>query len=258
MEPRYDVNEVEARIYGAWEQSGLFNPDVCVEKGFAKPDAEIFSIILPPPNVTGELHIGHAAMLAIEDSMVRYNRMRGRRTLWVPGTDHAAIATQSRVEKEIAKTEKKNRHDIGREEFLKRVREYAQKSHDYIVKQVKRMGASLDWSREAYTLDATRERAVRTAFKKLHDLGLIYLGDRVVNWDPKGQTVISDDEVVYEERSAKLYTFRYSKDFPIAISTTRPETKVGDTAVAVHPSDERYKQYVGREFTVDFLATLSL
>ena len=185
--------------------------------------------------------------------MVRYNRMRGRRTLWVPGTDHAAIATQSRVEKEIAKTEKKNRHDIGREEFLKRVREYAQKSHDYIVKQVKRMGASLDWSREAYTLDATRERAVRTAFKKLHDLGLIYRGDRVVNWDPKGQTVISDDEVVYEERSAKLYTFRYSKDFPIAISTTRPETKVGDTAVAVHPSDERYKQYVGREFTVDFL-----
>ena len=253
MEPRYDVQSVEARIYAAWEESGLFNPDVAVQKGFTKADAEVFSIVLPPPNVTGELHIGHAAMLAIEDIMVRYNRMRGRRTLWVPGTDHAAIATQSRVEKQIAKDEKKSRHDLGREEFLKRVRAYAQESHDTIVKQVKRMGASLDWSREAYTLDVARERAVRTAFKKMHDLGLIYRGDRVVNWDPKGQTVISDDEVVYEERAAKLYTFRYAKDFPIAISTTRPETKVGDTAVAVHPSDERYKQFVGQEFKIDFL-----
>jgi valyl-tRNA synthetase len=255
MEPRYDIKEVEARVYASWEKSGLFNPDVCIEKGFTAPDAEIFSIILPPPNVTGELHMGHASMIAIEDIMVRFNRMRGKRTLWVPGTDHAAIATQSKVEKQIAKDEKKNRHDLGREEFLKRVRDFAQTSHDYIVKQIKRMGASLDWSREAYTLDATRERAVRTAFKNMHDLGLIYRGNRVVNWDPKGQTVISDDEVVYEERAAKLYTFRYAKDFPIAISTTRPETKVGDTAVAVHPSDERYAQFVGKEFSVDFLGT---
>ncbi len=255
MEPRYDINEVEARIYAVWEKSGLFNPDVCIEKGVVAGGAEVFSIILPPPNVTGELHMGHAAMIAIEDIMVRYNRMRGHRTLWVPGTDHAAIATQSKVEKQIAKEEKKSRHDLGREEFLKRVRAFAQTSHDYIVKQIKRMGASLDWSREAYTLDAPRELAVRTAFKKMHDLGLIYRGNRVVNWDPKGQTVISDDEVIYEERSAKLYTFRYSKDFPIPISTTRPETKVGDTAVAVHPTDERYKQYIGKEFSVDFLGT---
>jgi len=255
MESRYDIKEVEARIYKAWEDSGLFNPDTCIKKGVAASDAEVFSIVLPPPNVTGELHIGHAAMLAIEDIMVRYHRMRGYRTLWIPGTDHAAIATQSKVEKQIAKDEKKNRHDLGREEFLKRVRDYAQASHDYIVKQVKSMGASLDWSREAYTLDAARERAVRTAFKEMHDRGLIYRGNRVVNWDPKGQTVISDDEVVYEERAATLYTFRYAKDFPIAISTTRPETKVGDTAVAVHPSDERYAKFVGQEFSVDFLGT---
>ena len=253
MESRYDINEVEQRICAQWEQSGFFNPDVCVEKGVTARDAEVFSLVLPPPNVTGELHMGHAAMLAIEDIMVRYNRMRGKRTLWIPGTDHAAIATQSKVEKQIAKEEKKNRHDLGREAFLERVRAYAQTSHDYIVKQVKRMGASLDWSREAYTLDAHRERAVRTAFKKMHDLGLIYRGNRVVNWDPKGQTVISDDEVVYEERTAKLYTFRYAKDFPIAISTTRPETKVGDTAVAVHPTDDRYKPFVGKEFSIDFL-----
>jgi valyl-tRNA synthetase len=253
MEPRYDINEVESRIYKAWEDSGLFNPDIAIEKGVTARDAEPFSIILPPPNVTGELHMGHAAMLAIEDIMVRFNRMQGKRTLWVPGTDHAAIATQSKVEKELLKTDKKSRHDLGREEFLRRVNDYAQKSHDFIVRQVKRMGASLDWSRESYTLDTTRERAVRTAFTTMHDLGLIYRGNRVVNWDPKGQTVISDDEIVYEEREAKLYTFRYSKDFPIAVSTTRPETKVGDTAVAVHPADERYKKFVGQEFEVSFV-----
>jgi valyl-tRNA synthetase len=252
MEPRYDVNEVESRIYAAWEKSGLFNPDACVEQGVTKKNAEPFSIILPPPNVTGELHMGHAAMLVIEDIMVRYARMTGKKTLWVPGTDHAAIATQAKVEKMIQKEEKKNRHDLGREEFLRRVNEYARKSHDAIVKQIKRMGASLDWSREAYTLDAARERAVRAAFEKLYDMGLIYRGNRVVNWDPKAQTVISDDEVVYEERKAKFYTFRYAKDFPIPISTTRPETKVGDTAVAVHPSDARYKKFVGKEYDVTF------
>jgi len=246
MEPRYDIGEVESRIEKLWEDSGLFNPDVCIEKGFTKPDAEPFSIVLPPPNVTGTLHIGHAFEDTLQDIAVRYARMRGKRTLWVPGTDHAAIATQSKVEKELLKTEKKSRHDLGREEFLKRVNEFAQASHDTIVRQVKRLGASLDWTREAYTLDERRNLGVRTAFKKMYDLGLIYRGNRVVNWDPKGQTVISDDEVMHEERKAKLYTFRYDKNFPI--STTRLETKFGDTAVAVHPSDERYKQYVGKEF----------
>jgi valyl-tRNA synthetase len=248
MEPRYDINEVESRIEKQWEDSGLFNPDVCVEKGFTKPDAEPFCIVLPPPNVTGTLHIGHAFEDTLQDIAVRYARMRGKRTLWIPGTDHAAIATQAKVEKEILKKEGKNRHDLGREEFLKRVNEFAQASHDTIVRQIKRLGASLDWTREAYTLDDRRNLGVRTAFKKMHDLGLIYRGNRVVNWDPKGQTVISDDEVLHEERKAKLYTFRYDKNFPVAIATTRLETKFGDTAVAVNPFDERYKQYVGKEY----------
>ncbi|MDP2598747.1 MAG: class I tRNA ligase family protein [Candidatus Liptonbacteria bacterium] len=253
MDPRYDIKEVETRIYEAWERSGLFNPDVCVEKGVAKKDAEQFSIVLPPPNVTGSLHLGHAYEDAIQDVIVRFERMRGKRTLWVPSTDHAAIATQAKVEKEILKKEGKSRFDLGREEFLKRVNTFAQQSHDTIIKQVKRMGASLDWSREAYTLDEKRNLAVRTAFRKMYDLGLIYRGNRVINWDPKGQTVISDDEVTHEERKAKFYTFRYSKEFPISISTTRPETKVGDTAVAVHPADPRYKKFVGKEYDLDFV-----
>jgi valyl-tRNA synthetase len=260
MEPRYEHAEVEKKIYKQWEDSGYFDPDTCIEKGATAKNAEAFSIVLPPPNVTGTLHMGHAAMLVIEDIMVRYHRMRGDRTLWIPGTDHAAIATQSKVEKDIVKAEGKNRHDLGREEFLKRVRAFAQESHDTIVDQVKRMGASLDWSREAYTLDAKREVAVRTAFKEMYDVGLIYRGHRVINWDVKGQTTISDDEIVYEERKTKLYTFRYGlladgTKFPIPIATTRLETKFGDTAVAVHPSDERYKQFVGKEFDVDYCGT---
>lgn len=247
----YDPKETEDRIYKIWEESGYFNPDVCIQKGITSEDKEAFSIVLPPPNVTGILHLGHAATLTIEDIMVRYNRMRGKRTLWLPGTDHAAIATQSKVEKLIEKEEGKRKTDLGREEFLKRVNKFAKDSHDTIITQTKKMGASLDWSREAFTLDEKRSLAVRTAFKKMYDDSLIYRGHRIVNWDPKGQTVISDDEIVYEERKAKLYTFKYSKDFPISISTTRPETKVGDTAVAVHPEDPRYKGYVGKTYTVD-------
>jgi len=183
--------------------------------------------------------------------MVRFARMQGKKTLWLPGTDHAAIATQSKVEKMIEKEEGKRKTDLGREEFLKRVNKFAQDSHDTIVSQCKRMGTSLDWSREAFTLDDKRNFAVRTAFKKMYDDGLIYRGHRIVNWDPKGQTVISDDEIVYEERKAKMYTFKYSKDFPISISTTRPETKLGDTAVAVHPEDSRYKEFVGKVYNIE-------
>lgn len=247
----YDPVETEPRLYKNWEDSGLFNPDVCIEKGYTKPDAEAYTIIMPPPNVTGVLHMGHALMITLEDIMIRYNRMDGKRTLWLPGTDHAAIATQSKVEKEISKKEGKTRHDLGREELLKRVEAFAQESHDTIVSQVKAMGASCDWSREAFTLDETRTKAVRTMFKKMYDDGLIYRGHRIVNWDPKGQTTIADDEIVYEERTAKLYTFKYSKDFPISISTTRPETKVGDVAVAVHPDDLRYKDYVGKTYKIE-------
>ncbi len=247
----YNPKETEERIYKLWEDSGFFNPDVCIEKGVTKADAEHFSIVLPPPNVTGNLHTGHALMLVIQDIMIRHARMQGKKTLWLPGTDHAAIATQSKVEKLLEK-EGVRKNDLGREEFLKRVNEFAKNSHDTIVNQCKKMGASLDWSREAFTLDEDRNLAVKTAFKKMYDDGLIYRGHRIVNWDPKGQTVISDDETVVEERKAKLYTFKYGPNFPISISTTRPETKIGDVAVAVHPKDDRYQKYIGKEYNEVF------
>ncbi len=243
----YNPEVTEGGIYKQWEESGFFNPDALPGER-----SEPFTIILPPPNVTGRLHMGHALMLALQDIFIRYKRMRGYKTLWLPGTDHAAIATQSVVEKQIKKEEDKSRHDLGREEMLKRIEKFASESHDTIVSQVKAMGASLDWSREAFTLDKQRSSAVRKVFKDMYDAGLIYRGNRIVNWDPKGQTTISDDEIVYEERASKLYTFRYSKSFPIPVATTRPETKVGDVAVAVNPEDVRYKQYIGQEFELTF------
>lgn len=243
----YDPANTEKRIYELWEKSGFFNPN-----NLPGERKEAFTIMMPPPNVTGVLHMGHALMVTLEDIMIRYKRMQGYKTLWLPGTDHAAIATQSKVEKEIQKKEGKSRHDLGREEMLKRIKEFAQQSHDTIVSQVRTMGASCDWSREAFTLDEKRNLAVNTIFKQMYDDGLIYRGNRIVNWDPKGQTTISDDEIVYEERMSKLYTFKYSADFPISISTSRPETKVGDVAVAVHPDDARYTEYVGKEYDLQF------
>ena len=243
----YNPQETEPKIYQKWLESGFFNPDNLPERHKTP-----YTIMMPPPNVTGILHMGHALMLTTEDIMIRYQRMLGKKTLWLPGTDHAAIATQSRVEKDIYKKEGKNRYDLGREELLKRVEQFAKDSHDTITSQVKILGSSCDWSREAFTLDEKRNLAVRTAFKKMYDDGLIYRGYRIINWDPKGQTTISDDEIVYEERDAKMYTFKYSKDFPISISTTRPETKVGDVAVAVHPEDARYTKYVGKEYDAVF------
>ena len=236
----YSPQENEESLYKKWEESGYFNPDVCIEKGVTQPDAETFSIVLPPPNVTGVLHMGHAAMLAVEDLLVRYHRMLGKRTLWIPGTDSAAIATQSKVEGEIYKKEKKTRHDIGRDELLKRVGEFAEASKDTIIGQTKSMGSSLDWSRYAYTLDETRYKAVMEAFVRMYDAGLIYRGERIVNWDPKGQTTISDDEIVHEERKDKFYYLKYG---PFVIGTSRPETKFGDKYVVMHPDDARYKEY---------------
>jgi valyl-tRNA synthetase len=248
----YDSAAHESKLYAIWEESGFFNPDVCVEKGVTNENAEVFSMVLPPPNVTGELHMGSALMLALEDIMVRHARMSGKKTLWIPGTDSAAIATQARVEKDIQKAEKKTRHDLGREELLKRIDTFVEEKKGTILSQMRSIGASLDWSRYAYTMDEQRYKAVMEAFVRMYNAGLIYRGNRIVNWDPKGQTTISDDEIVYEERKAKLYTFKYSKDFPIAIATTRLETKVGDTAVAVHPDDERYKEFIGKEYDVVF------
>ena len=236
----YDATSTEARIYNAWEESGLFNPDKCVKSGVTKSDAPAYSIVLPPPNVTGRLHMGHALMLAIEDVFVRFKRMCGFRTLWLPGTDHAAIATQVVVEKQIKKEEGKSRHDLGREELLKRIETFAAESHETIVNQLKTMGASLDWSREAFTLDETRSHAVRKVFKDMYDAGLIYRGHRIVNWDPKGQTTISDDEIIYQEERATFYYFKYG---PFTIGTVRPETKFGDKYVVMHPSDPRYAEW---------------
>jgi len=247
----YNAKEREDNISKKWEDSGFYNPDEMIAAGLTSANAETFSIVLPPPNVTGTLHTGHASMLAIEDIMVRYQRMLGKRTLWLPGTDHAAIATQSKVEKILAK-EKIRKHDLGRKKFLERVNEFAQNSHDTIVSQSKKMGASLDWSREAFTLDKKREKAVHAAFKKMYQDDLIYRKERIVNWDPKGQTTISDDEVIREDRKGIMYTFKYSHDFPFPIATTRPETKLGDTAVAVHPDDKRYQEYIGNEYSFNF------
>ncbi|PLX21478.1 valine--tRNA ligase [Candidatus Parcubacteria bacterium] len=240
----YNPKEHEDRIYDMWESTNSFSPD-------SLESDKKFSISMPPPNVTGTLHLGHAAMLAIEDLMIRYRRMQGDKTLWVPGTDHAAIATQAKVEK-ILLEEGTNRHKLGREKFLKRINDFAQESHDTIVNQLKKMGSSCDWSREAFTLDETRTKAVRSVFKLMYDDGLIIRGDRVVNWCPKCHSTLSDDEVEYKAQRAPFYTFKYDKDFPIAVSSTRPETKLGDTAVAVNPKDSRYKELIGKEYNVDF------
>lgn len=242
----YDPKSCEDDIYKKWEESGYFKPEV--NEGADKK----YTIVLPPPNVTGTLHMGHAGMLAYEDVLIRYNRMLGNETLWLPGTDHAAIATQTKVEK-IIKEEGTSRHELGRERFLERVCQFAQDSHDTIVNQCKKMGSSLDWSREAYTLDETREKAVNTVFKMMFDDGLIVRGERVINWCPRCHSTLADDEVEYKENKTKLYYFKYSKDFPITIATTRPETKLGDTAVAVNPKDERYKRLVGKTFELDFV-----
>ncbi len=247
----YNPKEVEDKIYQKWEKSGYFNPDnlPCQAN---KNCRGVFSIVMPPPNVTGTLHIGHAVMLAIEDIMARYHRMRGDKTLWLPGTDHAAIATQNVVEKKLKKEKGLRRQDLGREKFLEEVEKFVQASKDRIRLQIRKMGASCDWSREAYTLDEARSKAVRQAFKILYDKGLIYRGDRIVNWCSRCQSTLADDEVEYQPTRAKFYTFKYDKNFPISIATTRPETKLGDTAVAVNPEDVRYKKYIGKIFKVNF------
>jgi len=247
----YEAKNYEDAIYAKWLASDFFNPDTCVKKGAAKKDAPVFSMVLPPPNVTGILHMGHAVMLAIQDALVRYHRMKGDRTLWLPGADHAAIATQTKVEKLLMEKGMKDpKKELGREKFLVEVDKFAKASRDTIVKQCQKIGSSLDWSREVFTLDKKPNLAVRTVFKMMYDDGLIYRGYRIVNWCPRCQSTLADDEVEYREQSAKIYTFRYSKDFPIAISTTRPETKLGDTAVAVNPKDKRYKKFIGKTFEV--------
>ncbi len=243
----YDHLLAEDYISKKWADAQIFNPD-----NLPGERTTVFSVALPPPNATGTLHLGHALEYSLQDAVVRYHRMKGEKALWIPGTDHAAIATNTKVEKILIKEENKNRHDIGREAFVKKVEDFVAASRNTMQKQIRQIGASLDWSREAFTFDELRNIGVRTAFKRMYDAGLIYRGYRVINWDPKGQTTVSDDEVQHKPEKGMLYTFRYSSDFPIEIATTRPETKVGDTAVAVHPDDKRYSKYIDNEYAVEF------
>ncbi|NND90987.1 MAG: valine--tRNA ligase [Granulosicoccus sp.] len=243
MDKTYDPQAIEQRWYDTWEQNGYFAP---------RGDGEPYCIMIPPPNVTGTLHMGHAFQDTIMDALIRYHRMLGDRTLWQPGCDHAGIATQMLVERQINK-EGKTRHDLGREAFLERVWQWKEQSGGNITRQLRRLGASPDWASERFTMDDGMSRAVQEVFIRLHDDGLIYRGKRLVNWDPVLHTALSDLEVLSEEEDGKLWHFRYplsDGSGSLVIATTRPETLLGDTAVAVHPDDERFKSLVGRSITL--------
>ena len=248
MAPAYDASQVEERIYELWERGGHFRPS-----GSGDP----FTIIMPPPNVTGELHVGHALTVAIEDALTRWHRMLGDDTLWLPGVDHAAIAVQSVVDRQLAE-EGKSRHDLGRDAFLERVWEWVGQSRAAIMNQHRRLGASADWERERFTMDPGPALAVRTTFKHLFDDGLIYRGERIINWCTDCGTALSDLEVEHEDEPGSFWHFRYPvldddgnrTDDYIVIATTRPETIPADTAVAVHPDDGRYTHLHGRRVLV--------
>lgn len=238
----YDPKLTEEKWYSFWEEGGYFQAD-------PTSDREPFCIVIPPPNVTGVLHMGHALVDTLQDILIRWKRMQGYEALWIPGTDHAGIATQAVVERNLFREEGKRRKDYTREAFLEEVWKWKEKSEGHILSQIKKLGSSCDWSRLSFTMDEMRNRAVRTAFKKMFDDGLIYQGDYLVNWDPITQTALSDDEVEHEERSSFLWHIRYplEEGGEIVVATTRPETMLGDTAVAVHPSDERYQKWIGKK-----------
>ena len=248
MPKAYDFRNTEERLYRWWEENGWFKPE-------ARPaDAEPFVISIPPPNVTGELHMGHVMFVALEDLMIRRARMQGRAALWVPGTDHAGIATQLQVEK-MLRDEGTSRREIGREAFLARTWAWKEKYGSYITKQLRRLGASCDWDRERFTLDEGLSQAVAEAFVRLYRMGLIYRAEYLVNWSPGLQTAVSDLEVEYSEEAGFMYHFKYpvKEGGYLPVATTRPETILGDTAVAVHPEDERYREYIGRTALVPML-----
>ncbi len=253
----YDFRDAEQRLYQWWEANGWFKPENARD-----PNAKPFVISIPPPNVTGVLHQGHALFVSLEDLMIRYHRMKGRAALWVPGTDHAGIATQLQVERKLL-AEGKSREEIGREAFLQACWDWTHKHHDRIVSQLKRLGASCDWDRERFTLDEGLSRAVAEAFVRLYRMGLIYRDEYIVNWSPGLQTAVSDVEVEFKEEQGTLYYFKYPiaghdiSEGPgrgyIPVATTRPETILGDTAVAVHPDDERYRHLIGKTALVPIL-----
>ncbi len=250
IEKTYNHADIEPRISKSWEEAQAFRAGHALS---VNPEAKPFSIVIPPPNVTGSLHMGHALNNTLQDVLARFERMRGRDVLWQPGTDHAGIATQSLVERQLMEKQEPGRRELGREEFLKRVWAWKEHSGGTIVNQLKRLGASCDWSRERFTMDEGLSRAVIKVFVDLYNQGLIYKDKRLVNWDPKLQTAISDLEVVPVETKGHLWYFKYPiKDAGeleqkfIVVATTRPETMLGDTAVAVNPEDERWKPYVGK------------
>ncbi|MFH0941823.1 MAG: class I tRNA ligase family protein, partial [Chloroflexota bacterium] len=242
MPKAYEPGKVEQKWYEFWMEKGYFTPRI-------EPKKKPFVIIMPPPNVTGGLHLGHALTATLEDIMIRWHRMKGEPTLWLPGFDHAGIATQVVVEQILAK-EGLTRHQLGREKFVERMWQWARQTRQAISKQHQRLGISCDWSRELFTLDEGPSRAVRTAFVRLYDKGLIYRGERIINWCPRCTTALSDLEVDHKDVIGNLYYVRYpladGEGF-IAVATTRPETILGDTAVAVDPGDERYKALVGKD-----------
>jgi valyl-tRNA synthetase len=237
----YDPSSVESKWYKDWIDNNYFHAEV-------EKDKQAFSIVMPPPNVTGSLHLGHAMDNTMQDILTRWRRMQGYNTLWVPGTDHAGIATQAKVEEQLAK-EGTNKHELGRENFLARVWDWKEQYGNRITDQLKRLGASCDWSRERFTMDEGCSEAVREVFIRLYEKGLIYRGNRIINWCPKCHTTISDIEVEHQEKEGNLYHLRYPlKDGSgyIEVATTRPETMLGDTGVAVHPEDERYINLIGK------------
>src|SRR5205807_5431895 len=239
----YDPKQAEQHHYARWEEGGYFAPEINHDAG-----APVFTIVIPPPNVTGSLHMGHALQHSLMDVVTRFKRMCGYRTLWLPGMDHAGISTQLMVTRALKK-EGKSRHDLGREKFVERVWQWKQEYGGQILNQIRREGASVDWSRERFTMDENLSRAVREAFVRLYDEGLIYRGNRIVNWCPNDQTVVSDLEVLRDPQKGKLYYLRYpfkDREGAITVATTRPETMLGDTAVAVNPHDERYAEVIGQ------------
>src|SRR5438105_5744132 len=246
IDKTYQPADVEGRIYASWEAAGAFRAGR-PERRNAPP----YSIVIPPPNVTGSLHMGHALNNTLQDVLVRFERMRGRDVLWQPGTDHAGIATQMVVERQLMERQEKSRREMGREAFVQRIWEWKEESGGTIIRQLKRLGASCDWSRERFTMDEGLSRAVIKVFVDLHKAGLIYKDKRLVNWDPKLLTAISDLEVQQVEVKGHLWYFKYPveglENTFITVATTRPETMLGDTAVAVHPDDERYKKMVGKQ-----------
>ena len=238
----YDPHAVESKIYDFWEKGGFF-------RGIRDEKKKPFSIVMPPPNVTGQLHMGHALDGTLQDILTRYKRMQGYATLWLPGQDHAGIATQIRVEEELRKNEGLTRYDLGREKFLERVWDWKNQYGNRIIEQQKRLGASCDWERNRFTMDEVCARAVRETFCELYDKGLIYKGSRIINWCPHCRTALSDAEVEYKDMPGHFWHIRYpieDSDEEFIIATTRPETMLGDTGVAVHPDDERYKHLVGK------------